>query len=130
MLPYGWIPEDGAEFSQQFIDNLKLIWLQLCDSTKEHLSTKLLTPVEVIYHSEHQNDCQPTTGMSLLFDYLYQQNILIQATAAPQDNLFGAISRHYTSKDIVLSYNRYPAIVTACGVECYFKQESRQLRRI
>ena len=38
MLPYGWIPEDGAEFSRQFIDNLKLIWLQLCDSTKEHLS--------------------------------------------------------------------------------------------
>ena len=103
-------------------------------------ATELLTPFELIHRSGHEDDCRPTPGIPLLFDYLNQEEILIQATAALQDNVFHVISieaikrpspgyclsteqisrlqsmRHFTSKDILLSYNRFnPAIVTACG---------------
>ena len=41
MLPYGWIPEDGLDFFQQFVDNLKQKWLKLCDLAEEHLSKRV-----------------------------------------------------------------------------------------
>lgn len=83
------------------------------------------------HRSGYENNCRPTPGIPLLFDFLYQEDILIQATAELQDNLFHAISidalqrpspgyclsteqisgiqsmRHFTSKDIILPYNRF-----------------------
>jgi ankyrin repeat protein len=41
MLPYGWIPNDGADFLQQFILYLKERWLKLCDLAEEHMSSQV-----------------------------------------------------------------------------------------
>lgn len=43
MLPYGWIPNDGADFFTLFILNLKGRWLKLCDQAEVHLS-ELVSP--------------------------------------------------------------------------------------
>ena len=43
-------------------------------------ATELLTPFELIHRSGHEDDCRPTPGIPLLFDYFNQEEILIQAT--------------------------------------------------
>lgn len=41
MLPYGWIPDDGADFFVLFIRKLKENWLILCVSAEERLSQRV-----------------------------------------------------------------------------------------
>lgn len=41
MLPYGWIPDNSADFFTQFILNLKDRWLRLCSLAEEHLSKRV-----------------------------------------------------------------------------------------
>jgi hypothetical protein len=41
MLPNGWIPDDGADFFQQFILCLKERWLTLCGLAEEHISKRV-----------------------------------------------------------------------------------------
>ncbi len=40
-LPYGWIPDDGAEFFALFIRKLKENWLELCATAEERLSQRV-----------------------------------------------------------------------------------------
>lgn len=115
----------------------------------------LLKPFQLMPHSGHEDDCRPPPEMPRLFDYIYPAYILIQATAALHNDSIVAIPRgakqhpspgyclsteqisrlqsmrRFTSKDVILSYNRCnPTIVTVGDVKCYFKQGSQRLQRI
>lgn len=41
MLPYAWIPEDGADIFQQLILHLKANWLRICGLAEEHLARRV-----------------------------------------------------------------------------------------
>jgi len=38
-LPYGWLPNDGADFIGQFLESLVHRWRRLCEQGKDHLGT-------------------------------------------------------------------------------------------
>jgi hypothetical protein len=40
-MPYGWIPDSGIDFFQQFVRHLKERWLELCDLAKRHLAERV-----------------------------------------------------------------------------------------
>ncbi|KAL7935803.1 hypothetical protein V8C35DRAFT_262360 [Trichoderma chlorosporum] len=41
-LPYGWIPDDGMHFFEQFVTHINAQWLELCRQFGEYLSNKRL----------------------------------------------------------------------------------------
>jgi hypothetical protein len=41
MLPYGWIPDDGAGFFKQLLRQLKRRWTDLCLIAAKHLSKRV-----------------------------------------------------------------------------------------
>jgi hypothetical protein len=45
MLPHGWIPENGADFVQQFLSHLEDNWQSLCNRAHERLSELVSLPV-------------------------------------------------------------------------------------
>lgn len=49
-LPYGWTPNDSAEFFALFIRNLEENWLVLCNFAEEHLSKRVS---RMICHTQH-----------------------------------------------------------------------------
>lgn len=45
-LPYGWIPDDGADFFQQLMLHLKNRWLKLCNLAEDHMSNQRLRQLQ------------------------------------------------------------------------------------
>lgn len=42
MLPYGWVPSDGAELFGLFLDHLKDRWLGICNMARQCLSDRVI----------------------------------------------------------------------------------------
>jgi hypothetical protein len=54
-LPYGWIPDDGAEFFALFIRKLKENWLDLFATAQERLSQRVSTKSRSIINMSFAN---------------------------------------------------------------------------